>query len=73
MLGWEQKSHALFFAQHYIRDALRHGEQIRALKATMRCLHENPEFRPFSEDVAALEAAATQGGNEELVEVLKRS
>jgi hypothetical protein len=73
MLGWEQKSHALFFAQHYIRDALRHGEQIRALKATMRCLHENPEFRPFSEDVAALEAAATQVGNEELVEVLKRS
>ena len=73
MLGWEQKSHALFFAQHYIRDALQHGEQKRALKATMRCLHENPEFRPFSEDVAAVEAAAAQCGNEELAEVLKRS
>ena len=73
MLAWEQKDHALFFARHYIQDALRHGEDKRALKATMRCLHENPSFRPFREDLAALEAAALQFGNEELVEVLKRS
>ena len=73
MLGWEQKNHALFFAQHYVRDALRHGEEKRALKAVMRCLHENDEFRPFREDVPALVEAAERSGNTELAEVLKRA
>lgn len=72
MLGWERRSHALFFAQHYVHDALRHGEEPRALKATLRCLHEDPQFRPFGEDQAALLAAAERAGNAELVEVLKR-
>ena len=72
MLGWEQKNHALFFAQHYVRDALQHGEEKRALKATMRCLYEDPQFRPFSEDVTPLLGAAERAGNAELVEVLKR-
>ena len=73
MLDWEQKNHALFFAQHYVRDALRHGEEKRALKATMRCLYENEEFRPFREDVPALAEAAERSGNTELAEVLKRA
>ena len=72
MLDWEHKHHALFFAQHYIRDALRHGEEKRAFKATMRCLHEDPTFRPFGEDRAILAEAARRAGNAELAEVLKR-
>lgn len=73
MLGWEQKNHALFFAQHYVRDALRHGEEKRALKMTMRCLHEDETFRPFSEDRAMLAEAARRAGNAELAKVLKRA
>lgn len=73
MLGWEQKMHALFFAQHYVRDALRHGEARRALKVTMRCIYENEQFRPFREDLPALVEAAERSGNAELAEVLKRS
>jgi hypothetical protein len=72
MLGWEQKNHALFFAQHYVSDALQHGEEKRALKATLRCLYEDETFRPRSEDRAALAEAAERAGNVELAEVLKR-
>jgi hypothetical protein len=72
MLGWEQKNHALFFAQHYVRDALQHGEEKRALKATLRCLYEDESFRPRSDDRAALAEAAERAGNLELAEVLKR-
>ena len=73
MLRWERRDHALFFAQHYVRDALQHGEEKRALKAALRCLYEDPGFRPFREDVAPLLAAAERAGNTELVEVLKRA
>lgn len=73
MLRWERRNHALFFAQHYVRDALRHGEEKRALKAAMRCLYEDPGFRPFREDVAPLLAVAERAGNTELAEVLKRA
>ena len=72
MLGWEQKKHALFFAQHYVHDALRHGEEKRALKATLRCLYEDESFRPGSDDRMALADAAERAGNVELAEVLKR-
>ena len=72
MLSWERKNHALFFAQHYVRDALQHGEESRALKATLRCLYEDETFRPRSEDRAALAEAAERAGNVELAEVLKR-
>lgn len=71
MLGWEQKNHALFFAQHYIRDALRHGEELTALKVAMRAHHEDRQFRPFREDIPALAAAAERQGNTELAAVLK--
>ena len=73
MLGWEHKHHALFFAQHYVQDALRHGEDKRALKATLRCLYEDETFRPYGEDRAALAEAAERAGNIELAEVLKRA
>ena len=71
MMAWEQNHHALFFAQHYIRDALRHGEELTALKVTMRGHHEDEEFRPFREDIPALASAAERHGNTELAAVLK--
>ena len=72
MFRWENKVHALFFAQHYIRDALAHNEGIRAVKVAMRCRRENEQFRPLGEDVPALIEAAERTGNQELAEVLKR-
>jgi hypothetical protein len=73
MLGWEQKAHALFFAQHYVRDALRHDEEKVALKVALRCIFEDQQFRPFREDIPALVDAAERLGNAEIAEVLKRA
>ncbi len=72
MMGWEQSHHALFFAQHYIRDALRHGEELIALKVAMRGHYADEQFRPFREDIATLAMAAERHGNTELAAVLKR-
>lgn len=71
MLKWEESYHALFFAQHYIRDLLRHGESIPAQKLTMRCLMMNEQFRPFPEDIPTLIEVAAETGNDELATVLK--
>ena len=71
MFLWENKVHALFFAQHYIREALAHDEEIRALKVAMRCHREDEQFRPLPENIAALIEVAERTGNTELAEVLK--
>ena len=73
MMGWEQKEHALFFAQHYIHDMLQHGEKNPALKVIMRCRLVNEQFRPLREDMPAAITAAESSGNIELATVLKRS
>jgi hypothetical protein len=73
MLGWEDPLHALFFAQHYVRDALAHGEDIRALKVIMRCRLVDERFKPFPDDLAAAQQAARRHHNAELAEVLKQS
>jgi hypothetical protein len=72
MLGWENQQHALFFAQHYIHDALQHGERVAAAKAIMRCRMVDERFRPFAEDVPAAIEAAQSVANHELAAVLKR-
>ena len=72
MLGWENQQHALFFAQHYIHDALRHGERVAALKAIMRCRLIDERFKPFPDDLPAAIAAAETTANMELAAVLKR-
>lgn len=72
MFRWEDRVHALFFAQHYISDALAHDESVRAIKVALRCHRENARFRPFREDVPALIEAAERTGNGELAEVLRR-
>ncbi len=73
MMGWENRQHVLFFAQHYIHDALQHGERVVALKVIMRCRMIDENFRPFPDDVPAAIAAAEGTRNAELAAVLKRS
>ena len=72
MLGWENQQHALFFAQHYIRDALKHGDDVVALKVIMRGRLIDEQFRPAREDIPAAIGAAERHGNTELAAVLKR-
>ena len=72
MLRWESRLHGLLFGQHYVHDALTHGEETIALKVTMRCRYEDPGFKPLAGDRAALLAAAERSGNGELVEVLRK-
>ncbi len=73
MMAWEEKQHALFFAQHHIHDMLRHGEAVPALKVIMRCRLIDERFKPLPEDLPASIAAAESSGNLELAAVLKRS
>ncbi len=72
MMGWENKQHAMFFAQHYVADMLAHGEEIPALKAIMRCRLIDAAFRPFPDDMARAISAAERSGNIELAAVLKQ-
>ena len=72
MMCWEQQQHALFFAQTYVHDMLKHGEKIPALKVIMRCRLVDAEFHPFRDDLPAAIEAAQSTGNIELAAVLKR-
>ncbi len=72
MMRWEQKQHALFFAQHYIHDMLQHGEKIPATKVILRCRLVDEQFHPSRDDIPAAIEAAESTGNIELVAVLKR-
>jgi hypothetical protein len=72
MSRWEQKQHALFFAQRYVHDLLLHGEKIPAIKVIMRCRLIDEQFRPLGEDVPAAILAAESTGNYELAAVLRR-
>ena len=72
MMRWEEQKHALFFAQKYIHDMLRHGEKIPALKVIMRCRLVNEQFHPFRDDLPAAIEAAESTGNIELAAVLRR-
>ena len=72
MLQWEESHHALFFAQHYVRDMLAHNEDTQALKLVMRCRMMNEQFKPFAGDLPRLIEAAEAWGNDELATVLKR-
>lgn len=73
MMRWEQKQHALFFAQRYVHDLLLHGETIPAVKVILRCRLVDEQFRPLADDVPAAIRAAESSGNNELAAVLKRS
>ncbi len=72
MLAWENKNHALFFAQHYLHDMLHYGEHVAAVKLIQRCRLVDEQWKPQREDLpAAIEAAESIGLND-LAAVLKR-
>ncbi len=72
MLAWEDPVHALFFAQHYVQDMLRHGETLPAVKVMMRCRLVDERWKPLREDLDAAVEAAESCENSELATVLKR-
>lgn len=72
MLEWENQEHALVFAQRYIHELFRHGENITALKIIMRCQLINERFKPLWEDVPIAIESAESAGNIELATVLKQ-
>jgi len=73
MLRWEDQRPAMFFAQHYLHDQLKHGEQGSAVKLLMRCRLVDEQFRPLPGDMAAATAAADACGHAELVAVLSQN
>lgn len=66
MLLWDSPLPALFYAQHYVHDYLRHGEQVPAVKLIMRCRLIDEQFRPFPADIEAAIAAAGACDNQTL-------
>jgi hypothetical protein len=72
MLAWDDTMPALFFAQHYVHDHLRHGEQVPAVKLIMRCRLIDPQFRPFPGDLVAAIAAAEATDNPSLADDLRQ-
>ena len=71
MLAWDSPVPALFFAQHYVHDHLRHGEQVPAVKLIMRCRLIDEQFRPFPDDIVAAIAAAEACKNPSLAADLR--
>jgi hypothetical protein len=71
MLGWENPEAALAFAQQYVHELLRYGENVKAVKIMMRCRMINPAFKPLFEDLQLAAAAAEECHNEELASFLR--
>lgn len=71
MSRWENQEPALFFAQHYVHDHLRHGEQVSAVKLIMRCRLVDERFRPSADDLPAAIAACESCNNPELAAILR--
>lgn len=72
MLEWENRDHALFFAQRYLTRLLSRGEAVQAVKLILRGRLLNDRFRPASADLPAAIEAAENAGNGELAEALRR-
>lgn len=71
MLRWENPEAALAFAQRYVHELLRSGENVKAVKVMMRCRLVNPAFKPLAEDRELAAAAAEHCQNEELASFLR--
>ncbi len=71
MLAWDSPLPALFFAQHYVHDHLRHGEHVPAVKLIMRCRLIDKQFRPSPEDIGAAIVAAEACDNQALAADLR--
>jgi hypothetical protein len=71
MLRWENPEAALAFAQQYVHELLRYGENVKAVKIMMRCRMVNPAFKPLRDDIELAAAAAEQCHNDELASFLR--
>lgn len=71
MLRWENPEAGLAFAQHYVHELLRYGENVKAVKVMMRCRLINPAFRPLAEDIELAIHAAELCRNDELASFLR--
>jgi hypothetical protein len=71
MLRWEKPDAALAFAQHYVHELLRYGENVKAVKVMMRCRMINAAFKPLAEDIDLAIHAAEQCHNDELASFLR--
>lgn len=71
MLRWENPEAAFAFAQQYVHELLRYGENVKAVKVMLRCRMINPAFKPLFEDLELAAAAAEACHNEELASFLR--
>ncbi len=72
MLEWENRDHALAYAQRLLSRLLAGGEHVAAVKVMLRARMENERFRPLREDLPAAIEAAERTGNEALADALRR-
>jgi putative membrane protein insertion efficiency factor len=70
MLRWQLGDVPLFYAQRLLGDLLDAGEETAAMKVCLRCLQQNPAFRPLLNDVPRLRAVALKLGNTEVANAL---
>jgi hypothetical protein len=71
MMQWANPEAALAFAQRYVHELLRNGENVKAVKLMLRCRLVNPAFRPLPEDIDLAAAAARECHNDELASFLR--
>jgi len=70
MMNWENKDHALFFAQEYLPLLLANDMAAEALKLTTTCASENPRWRPLQEHRGELRDVAQKHGRQDVVQFL---
>ena len=70
-MRWEIKMPALLFAQSYVSELLKAGEDVTAVKVMLRCRMENPDFVPLPEDIGAAIEAAERRQTHELAAFLR--
>jgi len=71
MWKWESRDPALFYAQTYVAHLLHHNEEMKALKLISICLHENPRWKPKTEDRQHVIELAQKFQREDLLALLR--
>lgn len=70
MLEWNLGDVPLYYAQRLLGDLLDAGEETAAMKICLRCLQQNPAFRPDLDDVPRLREVAMRLGNHDVANAL---
>lgn len=70
MLKWENRDHALFFAQIYLHNLLGQDRDADVQKLLARCLFENERFRPQEMDRDAIAELLERHDREDLLKQL---